>query len=229
MTNPKLHPLSVLPPTTLLYQTLTQRCVTQTCRQERVSSQLWWGWGLAVPGVNQQWMALFFSVTLNGLPSIWAGGVGYEGSTAGVCMCTGWGGGAILPSRSLPSKTFQQWWDCVACVFVLSLWGGKVLLSFPSSPCLYPHATLFLHRTYHLSQDASTRRLMDRAAASLGAPLQPGWHAWTTGYEKAVDIFTGNFLFPFSLSVTIKRLFICTRPHRMSWISCEWCFCIILC
>lgn len=49
-------------------------------------------------------------------------------------------------------------------------------------------ATLFLHWTSHLFKwkpGASAQRLMKRAAASLGAPCQPGWHALTTGFEKA--------------------------------------------
>lgn len=91
-------------------------------------------------GLKWQWKALFFSVSLNWLPSIRAGGV-VASEPCGGSVCT-WGD-AILPSWLLPSSTLQQWWDCVACVFVLSLCGGKFLLSFPSSPCLYPPCNTF--------------------------------------------------------------------------------------
>lgn len=134
MTNPKLHPLSLLPPTTLLYQTLTQRCVTQTCRQERVSSQLWWGCGLAVPGVNQQWMALFFSVTLNGLPSIWAGGVGYEGSTVEARVCV-WRGCHLAVTQSAKYNITTVVGLCGLCVCSVPLRrkGPAPLSIFPLS------------------------------------------------------------------------------------------------
>lgn len=57
-------------------------------------------------GWKQQWMALFYSVAPNILPSIWAGGLGCEGGTVGVCMCSG--KCSILPSRSPPSTTLQK-------------------------------------------------------------------------------------------------------------------------
>lgn len=47
---------------------------------------------------------------------------------------------------------------------------------------------------------------MERAAASLGAPGQPGWHALTNGFEKAVDIYTGTC----SLLATFKKDFLYT-------------------
>lgn len=134
MTNPKLHPLSLLPPTTLLYQTLTQRCVTQTCRQERVSSQLRWGWGLAVPGVKQQWMALFFSVTLNGLPSIWAGRCGLRGQYGGSVYVPG-GGCHLAVTQSAKYNITTVVGLCGVCVCSVPLRRkGPALLSvFPLS------------------------------------------------------------------------------------------------
>lgn len=140
------HFLSVNAPNTL-YQALTQRCMTQTCREEGVNSQLWWGWGLAVPGVKQQWKALFFSVNLNGLPSIWAGGVDLWGSMVGVRIK----GGAILPSQSLPSTTLQQYWDCAVCVFFFCPYEQERFCSpFHLSLVSTQPTTLLLHQTSHL-------------------------------------------------------------------------------
>lgn len=151
----------------------------------RVEAWQFLGWN------SNEWPCSFLLPSLS-CPPICAGGVGYEGSLVGVFVRRG----AILPSRSLPSTTLQQWWDCAACVFVLSLWGVKVLLSFPSSPCLYPTCKTFPSSNISPgNRGARTRGLMERAAASLCVPCQPGWHAWASGIEKAVDIFTGNFSF----------------------------------
>lgn len=136
MTNPKQHPLSLsFHPPHFLHQHWHSGVWRKPVRQERVSSQLWWGWGLAVPREKQQWMALFFSVHLHGLPSVWAGSVGYEGSVVGVCMCRGGCHLAITQSAKYNITTVVEL--CGLCVCSVPL-RRKGLFSFPSLPCLYP-------------------------------------------------------------------------------------------
>lgn len=123
-------------------------------REERVSSQLWWGWGLAVPGVKQQWKTLFFSVTLNGLPSIRAGGVGLWGQYGGVCMCMGGEGGGVpfcchgVCQVQHYNSSGIVWLVCLFCP------SEEERSRFPFHLPLVStrHATLFLHPTSHLSE-----------------------------------------------------------------------------
>lgn len=150
------------------------KCVTQTCREERVSSQLWWGWGLAVPGVKQQWKTSFFSVSLNGLLSnFWRCGPMRPVQCEYMRVVVGgvrWGEGchpAITDSAKYNITTVVGLCDLCVCSVRKRRKGpaptSLLLLLLPDTQ----HFTFIRHLTCLSGhQGASTRGLMERAAAA---------------------------------------------------------------
>ena len=185
--------------------------------RKRVSSQLWWGWGLAVPGVKQQWKTLFFSVTLNGLPSIQAGGVGLWGQYGGSVHVQG------LPSCCHGVCQVQHyhssgivWPLCLFCPSEEERSCSPFHLLLVSTQ----NATLFPHWTSHLSelkrcQHSETNGETDCCLVSNAKQVGPHEPLDT------VDIFISNF-FLFNHSVNTTNIFICVRPHRENQGSYEW-------
>lgn len=101
---------------------------------------------------------------------------------------------------------------CDLCVCSVPLRRKSPALLFISPLSLSDRHLLYFfeHVTCLWKLGASVKGLMKRAAASLGAPGQPGWHVLTTGFESAGDIYSGTF----SVVATFKNTSICSGSHR---------------
>ncbi len=177
--------------------TLTQRRVTQTCKAGKGQQPAVVGLGLGSSWGETAMNGLVLSVNLNGLPSIWAGGVGYEGSVVGACMCEG------VPSCRHAVCQVQHynsgwivWPACLFCPSKEERSCAPFHLRLVSLTDMQ-HSSSIQHLTcLSGNQGVRAQRLMKRAAASLGAPL-PTMLAWTTAFEGVVDILTADFFPPF--------------------------------